>query len=84
MLVNDSLVCLEYPDDKFDIEVQVRPEVKAPIEAPNLAGEVIQEAPAIQAVAVIEEKETVMTEKVKNNLHIAGELIPKAIVKPKM
>lgn len=82
MLVNDSLVCLEYPEDKFDILVQVSPEVKAPVKAEianrTVAGEVIPE----QAVL---EKECVITDKVKNNLHIAGELIPKkAIVMPKI
>lgn len=89
MLVNDSLVCFEYPDEKFDIIIQVRPEVKAPVEPEVekkliVAGEVIPEqAPVIQAV--IEEKESVITEKVKNHLQIAGELIPKkAIVKPKI
>lgn len=82
MLVNDSLVCLEYPEDKLDIIVQVSPEVKAPVKAEiaNLivAGEVIPE----QAVL---EKECAIIEKVKNNLQIAGELIPKkAIVMPKI
>lgn len=93
MLVNDSLVCFEYPDDKFDILIQVSPDVKAPVkgEVENnliVAGEVIPEqAPAIQAV--MEEKGSVIIDKVKpkneNYLHIAGELIPKkAIVKPKI
>lgn len=85
MLVNDSLVCFEYPDDQFDIIIQVRPEVKAPVEPEVekkliVAGEVIPEQ-----APVIEEKESVITEKVKNHLQIAGELIPKkAIVKPKI
>lgn len=90
MLVNDSLVCLEYPDDKFDIVVQVSPEVKAPIELEVenkliVAGEVIPEQAPSVSLAAIEETESVITEKVKKNLHIAGELIPKkAIVKPKI
>lgn len=75
MLVNDSLLCFEYPDDKFDILVQVSPEVKAPFESKVedliVTGEVIpDQAPVKEAVSQLlttctQEKASVMPEKAR-------------------